>query len=520
MEKAADVGTLETKMTQLGDLVKLLSGETLRLPEIQRPYVWNRPQVRDLLDSLYQGYPVGTMLIWQTDEEPLTKRVDGVTERAGFAGTGGYLLDGQQRLTALMRAIHTGDIVILFNLETEEFAVANAVLAKDSRWVRVIDIFKEGVVSILSTRMLLTDPNVKIYSERLDRVNQIGKTFVPVNVLSDFSYEEVTEIFVRVNSKGTRLKEADLAIAQLSFRLPGMVTKELGAFKQELDDRGWEIELPLLVRLLTVVATSQSKLKALRDVEDGALRAGWAKVRSALELLLNYLDKNLGIESAEWLPSVNTLAVPVAYLAKTSSKDVDVNGMLRWFLLANTWGRYSQASETALDQDLKALDAADPFFVLTDRLRQVTGRLEVTDRDLDDAARQSPFFLMAYLACRKAGASDWWTGAKLSSTNLGTANLLHIHHIFPQALVSPTFPRVDVNEIANLAFLSQQANLAIGKKDPTTYLSLIDEDRLRTQFIPMDAELWVKDRFQDFLKARRKLLAAGMNDVVTGLEQS
>lgn len=332
------MGTLETKMTQLGDLVKLLNGETLRLPEIQRPYVWNRPQVRDLLDSLYQGYPVGTMLIWQTDEEPLTKRVDGTTERSGFAGAGGYLLDGQQRLTALMRATLTGEIVVLFNLETEEFAVSNAVLGKDPRWVRVIDIFRDGVVSVLNARKLLPDPNVKLYSDRLDRVNQIGKKFVPVNVLSDFSYEEVTEIFVRVNSKGTRLKESDLAIAQLSFRLPGMVTKELGTFKQELDDRGWEIELPLLMRLLTVVATSQSKLKALRDVEDETLIAGWSKVKGALELLLNYLDKNLGIESAAWLPSVNTLAVPVAYLARTSSKDIDVNGMLRWFLLAKYVG--------------------------------------------------------------------------------------------------------------------------------------------------------------------------------------
>lgn len=150
-------------------------------------------------------------------------------------------------------------------------------------------------------------------------------------------------------------------------------------------------------------------------------------------------------------------------------------------------------------------------------MHQATGRLEITEHDLDDAARQSPFFLMTYLACRKAGASDWWTGAKLSSTNLGTANLLHIHHVFPQALVSPTYPKVDVNEIANLAFLSQQANLAIGKKEPVDYLSLIDEDRLRTQFIPIEPELWVKDRFQEFLRARRKLLAVGMNDVVAEL---
>lgn len=517
------MGNLETTMMPVAGLVDMVANQSLQLPEIQRAYVWNRPQVRDLLDSLYRGYPIGTMLIWQTDETPLAKPIGHGQPSSGLNGVR-FLLDGQQRLTSLERVFHRQESSpdIRFNVETEEFQVSNAAIAKDPAWVSVTDVFERGAIDVLWESPLRERSDAKAVSYRLNRLEHIRKHTVPVNVLSGFGYEEVTEIFVRVNSKGTRLRVAELAIAQLAFRLPGLVTNELKAFEEELEDAGWDIDLPFLLRCLTAVSTGQGQFAALSTVPDGDLAGHWKRTRRAMEGVLNLLDKNLGIRSMAWLPSTTALVLPVAYLARTDAKSVAVNDLLRWFLLASTWSRYASASETALNQDLRTLhgDQADPFPALVARIVQASGRLHVEPNDLDDAGTGSPFFLMAYLACRQQGAVDWWTGTMLSSTNLGNANLLELHHIFPKAIVNQIHSRRDVNEIANLAFLSQQANRQIGKQEPTVYLPSVDEERLRRQFIPLDQALWQKERFQDFLAERRQLLATGMNGVFQGLEDA
>ena len=407
---------------------------------------------------------------------------------------------------------------IRFNLETEEFQVANAVIRRDPAWVSVSDVFTRGAVTVAMERDLFKRDDAKVILERLNRLDAIKNYQVPVHVLKDFDYEEVTEIFVRVNSRGTRLREAELAIARLAFRLPGIVTEEMKSFEEDLDASGYDIDLRFLVRCLTGVATGQSRFGPLGSVSEDEIRASWQKTRSAVEYLLNLLQNNLGIETADWLPSRNAIVVPVAYLAQTPHRDVDAVGLLRWFLLASTWQRYAGSAESALDQDLRALAQADHFKTLSQQILQEVGRDRVLPEDLDDAGSQSPFFLVTYLACRRNGAVDWWTGVKLNSTNLGTDHALEIHHVFPRALVSERYPRRDVNEIANMAFLSQRANREIWATDPSEYLPKIPEERLRQQFIPLDRDLWRIERFQDFLAERRRLIAAGINSVFKDLE--
>lgn len=511
------MGIIEDMMAPVSALVDMVRSGALEVPEIQRAYVWNRPQVRDLLDSLYRGYPVGTILIWQTGEAPPAKPLE--VQQGGAAWEPvRFLLDGQQRLTSLTRVFQEGKPDIRFNLETEEFQVSNAAIGRDPRWIQVTDLFRRGAIPVAVERGLIQRPDAQTLLERLNRLQAISQCRVPVHVLRGFRYEEVTEIFVRVNSKGTRLREAELAIARLAFKLPGMVTKKLKTFEDKIDSEGYDIDLRFLVRCLTAVATGQSRFGPLANVSEDGIRNAWTRTRRAVEHFLNLLKQNLGIESAAWLPSINAMVVPVAYLARTAVRDIHVKGLLRWFLLASTWQRYAGSVETALDQDLRALNEQDPFNSLIEQIRQAVGRLEVTAADLDDAGIQSPFFLATYLACRHKGAIDWWTSVKLNSTNMGTAHLLELHHIFPRAIVRDRYPQRDVHELGNIAFLSQAANRDISMKEPQEYLPAIPEERLRQQFIPLDRELWGVNRFQDFLAARREMLAAGINDVFQSLE--
>ena len=513
------MGKLETTSISIGALAERVRNGELALPEIQRSYVWNRPQVRDFLDSLYRDFPVGTFLFWRTGESEYSRNLESVAAGSPQPERTDFVLDGQQRLTALARVIYDGDPDIRFNLETERFEVANAVIRKDPYWIPVTGIFKNGAIQVATKRDLIRGGGTEAQEmlKRLNRVEAIKNINVPVHTLTGFNYEEVTEVFVRVNSKGTRLRQAELAIAQLAFRLPGIVTNDLKAFEDELDESGYDIDLRFLVRCLTAVATNQSRFPLLGSVDRGEVQRAWKVTRRAIESFLNLAKNNLGLESWDWVPSNNALVLPVAYLARRPYQEVDNKALLRWFLLLSIWQRYSGSAETTMDQDLRLLRAPSAFDSLEQALQQDVGRLEVTSDDLDDAGVGSAFFLAAYLACRLRGAEDWATGVALSSTNLGTQHLLELHHIFPRAQIADRYDRKDVNEIANIAFISKAANLKIGKTPPAEYLDGIPHERLRQQFVPTDRTLWEVDSYQQFLQRRRELIADGINEVVASL---
>ena len=513
------MGELETTSISIGALAERVRNGELALPEIQRSYVWNRPQVRDFLDSLYRAFPVGTLLLWRAEEIGYSRRIESAAVEASRARRADFVLDGQQRLTALARVIYDGDPDIRFNLETERFEVANAAIRRDARWIPVTDIFSKGATRVALERDLIRDGGREAEDalRRLNRVAEIRNISVPVHTLIGFDYEEVTEVFVRVNSKGTRLRQAELAIAQLAFRLPGMVTNDLKAFEDQLDESGYDIDLRFLVRCLTAVATNQSRFRLLGTVAPEHIEQAWRDTRRAIEFFLNLAKENLGLESWEWVPSSNALAVPVAYLARRPFNEVDDKGVLRWFLLSSIWQRYSGSAETTMDQDLRLVRAPSPFDALERALLQDVGRLEVSADDLDDAGVRSAFFLAAYLACRQQGAKDWATGVALSSTNLGTQHVLEQHHIFPRAQIAHQYERKDVNEIANIAFISKVSNLRIGKTAPAEYLNRIPHERLKQQFVPTDSPLWRINAYQQFLQRRRELLADGINGVVASL---
>ncbi len=513
------MGKLETTSISIGALAERVRNRELALPEIQRSYVWNRPQVRDFLDSLYRDFPVGTLLLWRAEEIGYSRSIESAAAEGAQARRPDFVLDGQQRLTALARVIYDGDPDIRFNLETERFEVANAAIRRHPHWIPVTDIFSKGATRVALERDLIRDGGTVAENalSRLNRVAEIRNISVPVHTLTGFDYEEVTEVFVRVNSKGTRLRQAELAIAQLAFHLPGMVTNDLKAFEDELDESGYDIDLRFLVRCLTAVATNQSRFHVLGTVEPQHVERAWRDTRRAIEFFLNLAKENLGLESWEWVPSNNALAVPIAYLARRPFDAVDNKALLRWFLLSSIWQRYSGAAETTMDQDLRLVRGPSPFDALERALLQDVGRLEVAADDLDDAGVRSALFLVTYLACRQRGAKDWATGVALSSTNLGTQHLLELHHIFPRAQITDQYDRKDVNEIANIAFISKASNLRIGKTPPAEYLNRIPQERLQQQFVPTDSKLWQVDAYQQFLQRRRELLAAGINGVVNAL---
>lgn len=514
-------------------LEELRKGE-LGLPEIQRGYVWYRPQARDLVDSLYREYPSGLILLWKPEELPNLRSPD-IEQQSSQSKPPTYLiLDGQQRLTSLAKVMDPNDmeINIYFNVETEEFQLFSAKLKANPLWVSVKDVLNNGAVRVwkglkskLSQTLSSTVDEGKLdeYLERLSRLEKIKEYRYPVMIIHTDDYEEVTESFIRINFKGTRLREAEMAMAQLAFRWSGVLVKEFEKALTDYELVNFDFEPRFLMRCFIAVGTGQSRFRYLSGLwrkPQSELEKLWKKTKRGIDYTINFLKNNAGIESLDWIPSLNALVPLVVYLSERHSlSDKEEKLLLFWFFIATIHGRFAGSPETKLDQDLKALKSSNPFSSLIDNLKSEVPSFEVTQEMIIGKYQRNPYLPLLFTICRENRAKDWFTGTILSSTNVGPSHQLELHHVFPKAVLkrSGDYTSQEIDDIANIVFLSQKANRMILNSEPKIYLKDIEVERLKAQFIPIDETLWDISNFRDFLEERRKLLKCAINSYLNGI---
>lgn len=478
----------------IATLVDMYKRGELRLPEIQRHYVWQGTRVRDLLDSLYRGYPSGSILMWETDEPVPTRDFAIEQDTNAFAGRK-LLLDGQQRLTSLT-AVLKGEpisvrgrkrpIDILFNLEhpdgppvdivevesdevspvtpddelsddTDEgeegetgiqeklnrrtFVVSSKNLLSQPHWVSVTDVFRiANDAEILEKAGIesFKDPRFQKYSDRLKKLRAIKDYQYVVHVLErSMSYEEVTEIFVRVNSLGAKLRSSDLALAQMTSRWPNLL-KELEAFQDECEQSWFTIELGQLVRAIVVFATKQCLFRSVAGTPIDALKEGWKQAQEGLRFAINFLRTNAGIEDESLLSSpmfIHALAA-VSRVKDNKLTADEQSRLLHWLLVANARGRYSRGStETLLNEDLAIIFRTGDIAALMEPVKRQFGRLHIEAGDLAGRGVNSPLFSLSYLALKAGGAKDWYSGLGLSLAHQGKLHFIQWHHIIPKSLL-------------------------------------------------------------------------------------
>ena len=563
------------------ELVDLIERGQLRLPEMQRRYVWRAPRVRDLLDSLYRGYPSGAILIWDTDEKVSLQDFAVSQEQNKFAQTQ-LLLDGQQRLTSLSAVIRgepvkvrgrTKPIEILFNLEHPDdirfanevnedadddedeeeqidddndddvndnddaadssidelqqrfdgmtFVVATKKLAKLPHWVSVSEVLKSDSDRDFLKRagvVALDDPRAEKYQKRLARLRAIKKYVYRMDILErSLTYVEVTEIFVRVNSLGAKLRSSDLALAQITAKWPG----SLAGFVQYQDacaKIGYEIDLGIHLRALMAIATGQSKFQTVGSISTAELQTAWEKTKRAMDFAISFLKQNCGIESPALLSSP-FIIIALAHYGFTHDYAIpeEERPLLRkWALLANAKGRFTRgSSETLLDQDLTGIRKGETAQTLIDRLTLQVGRLEIVPDELKARNQLSAIFKTMYLVFKARGAQDWETGLEISLGHRGHQDKLQFHHIFPKAVLRERYSKSEINDIANLAFIGGRTNRTISAKQPEKYIPDFVASKgaknFKDQAIPTDPALLTVDAYHEFLRQRRVEIAQALN---------
>ncbi len=514
-------------------LVNDIRDGKLLLPEMQRAYVWKSPQVRNLFDSLYRGYPSGQLLIWETDDLP-TSRTVSIEQAQKHERRPLLLLDGQQRLTSLA-AVMLGNplrvrdsqraIDIVFNVNTERFEVAGPRRSADVGWISLTKLFTQGQVEILRELKLSFDtPDAGQILDRVKHLENIKNYKYRVILLERLNYEEVTDIFIRINSGGTVLNNADLALAQISARWHG-VTEEFTRFQWDLWKRHalW-LDNGILLRTMSLMLTSQSRLSQFfrsdhRRISADEIPAAWSRAHNGLNKAIEFLMANCKIDRLNLLPSNYVLITLAVFFDRFGSQVTTTQSrdLQRWVYLAIVWTRYSGSSETALDQDYAALSKPNPVPTMIENIEDKIGRgRQISERELRDQRKNSPFMVLAYVLARNADAEDWFNGVKL-----GGNQTLELHHIFPKAVLAKRYNlRSDsliVDQVANLVFLSDKANATISSRAPVDYLPRIEEPRLRAQYVPLNRDLWMLDQFDNFVAERRQQLAEGINKLLLSL---
>ncbi len=564
----------------LGSLLDSIALGIIGLPEIQRPFVWKNAKGRDLFDSMYRGYPVGYLLLWQNANAEGSKGI-GVEGKQKHPSL--LIVDGQQRLTSLYAVVKGKKVIredyseefieIAFHPLEEKFEVADAAIRKDKHWIPNIsrlwspdtDLFElvDAYLEALKQTREVTPEDTKKIRQSIQRLQGlVNYPFRALELLATVNEEQVSQVFVRINSKGQRLNEADFILTLMSVywdegrhelecfsraaKKPAEGPTPYNHFLQPSPDQ--------LLRAAVGYGFKRGRLQYVysllrgKDLETGEFSderrvAQFARLQEAQACALNLQHwkdflkclMNAGFRSGKVITSDTTVLYSyVFYLLGKAEYGLSESqlrrAISRWFFFSSLTGRYTNSPESALESDLIQLrDVKDGAGFLGCLDKNIAAQLtddfwRVTlPNDLDTAAARSPS-LMAYLAalCQldaKVLFSSLKVGSLLDPTTDAYRNSLERHHLFPKDwLKSNGFPEIhQTNQIANYALIEWPDNSDISAQSPADYWPQF-KDRYKAAEWPTVRywhalpENWETMKYEDFLKKRRGLIAQVIRD--------
>ena len=548
-----------TSMTISG-ILGLINANDIAIPEIQRPFVWKSKQVRDLIDSLYKGYPVGYVVLWKN---PNVKLKDGTISSGKKV-----LIDGQQRITALMTAIAGKEIVnedfkqcrikIAFdptavlsgNEDKEIFAVQTPAHVKSKQWIPDISIIFSSKFSSFSFIKEYCQNNPEVDQDDLNHVleklKSIQSNSIGIIELSEsLEIDVVTDIFIRINSKGTTLNQGDFVMSKIAAdelhdgnvlrkaidyfshlsRVPSyydyIVThdasfcthpknyiKKLEWLRND-NETIYDPKCDDIIRVVFMHQFRRAKMAELvkllsgrdfetREFKEEIIDDTYDKLhKGVLEFINNYnfnqfisAIKSAGFISHKLINSYMVIDFAYAlYLILNETKEVSVSEIKRiiqkWYVLSVLTGRYSGSPETTFAKDLKQVSEVGVETALRNIEEAILSEnfwsVQIP-QDLTNTSTNNPTYLV-YLA-----AQVYFNDMSLLSQNITIRTLIEqggdIHHIFPkQYLIDNKFDKNLYNQDANFAFLDTPMNVSIGKKAPSEYFKLAFEQCLTGKIV-------------------------------------
>jgi len=517
------------------------------LPEFQREYVWTKEQAKQLLISLTKKYPVGGILLWKTQNPPELKNV---SEQHSRIGSYQIILDGQQRLTTLYMLL-TGEIPpyyreedilidprnLFFSLVDGDFQYYQPVRMRDDpTWVSVTSCIQDtGQIAFDVAKNVHSEQAnqfvaAQLYTHNLQNLKDILNIDLPEQIIPpEATLDEAIDVFDRVNSLGTKLTEAELALTHVTGKWP-QARRVLKRKIDQLSESNFEFDLTFMTRSLVVVVTDHALYDHIHHSPQEQLMDGWNRLARILDYLTNILATQAFIHSTQDLSTTNALVPLIKYLDINDCRFPDektLKNALHWLYIALIHQRYTGQTDQRLERDINiVVSESNPWNSLLNQIVDQRGRKDVSANDFEGRGTSHPLYKMSFILAKSRRSVDWFNGITLG-TQTGDRYRIHSHHIFPQSVLykngfdSNNHVHVQfVNAIANRAFLTGETNIDISDRYPADYLPEVEErypGTLQSQLIPMDRNLWKIENYREFLAARRELISKTLNEYLESL---
>lgn len=561
----------EVNNISISTLLSNIEEGLIAIPEIQRPFVWKSTQVRDLIDSLYKGYPIGYIITWKNAD---TRLKDGSISEGKK-----IIIDGQQRITALSASLMGRKVLnnkyrhlnirIAFNPIQEKFEVWNSAISKSSEWIEDISELFSPYFSdfkFVNEYAEKNNGNPEIIFKRIKQLTSIVTNSIGViDLPSNIDIDVVTEIFVRINSEGVQLSQADFAMSRIAansdYGGPDMrkavdyfchllerpqdyenikENDQLFANSEYFNRISWikdqsSVFQPNYKDMIRIIFGYKFKRGRLRDFvsllsgrnfekrtnEEEIVKSSFSSLKEGIFDFTNqhnfktYLNRlaNIGMIKSNFIQSDNVLNFGYLLFLLLKEKGVDSQVrdkcVERWLILTLLSNRYSSSPESSFQTDItNFVEASDPRIYIDSVEESVLSDTFWNVSYIDRLSTSyKPTFYVFIMAQITAGNKGFLSSEKVDSMMRHTGDT---HHIFPKSYLQDYgYSQSQYNQIANYAMVNKETNIKIGKQPPQDYLKYFEESEKNylENAIPEDLESMDIDDYENFLNRRRSLIS-------------
>jgi len=516
-------------------LIERISSGDIRVPAFQRDFVWEPDQVAFLLDSIYKEFPIGTVILWKTDNRLNSEKRLGCFElpppRKDYPVN--YVLDGQQRLTSLFSVFQTdlepvsGEWVdIYFDISAQEAVQESLFVALDDTEVDPkrhfpVKTFLDSIAYRKATGQMTDEEIVKI-----DAVQDKFRTYlIPNETFETDDRNKVAIVFERINRAGTELDVFEL-LAAWSWSDQFDLVQKFQDLEEKIEDHNYGDlckERDLLLKVCSGIISGHTTPKSILDLQGDDIRSRFDEIEAGLIGAIDFLRREAGVKHYKMLPFPALLAPLSSYFStqksdgqKYTSKQKDV--LLKWFWISVFSRRFTsdvnekQASDIRQMQKLK--EDENYIFIYP----KVEVKIDFRKSNFSSGNANSKALI---ILLNSINPKSLLSGASVDLDKVLKKGSKHeFHHVFPRAYLSKHgVDRQEINVLANICFLTRSDNNKIKDKSPDEYGKAIACERrdeyLACSLLPNDFDTL---NYHDFLDSRSDILIEHAKKLMAGLE--
>jgi len=524
---------------------ELESGKYI-LPSFQRRWEWDEDRIKDLIDSIINNYPIGSVILWKPSRfssgemDPFSNPLvdtNGMNPSEIF-----YVIDGQQRLTSLLllfkdwKIFRGGEeikceIPITYNPTNKKFYKSK------TRGTNLSDLIKAFWLKDTDMlRKLMDETPKEQFDDMNEKISRILRYKIPIYVMNTYEENEDTfldmaEAFIRVNRYGVRIGNLELMLSFLAGAISGELKEKVYKLYEPLY-KTFEIDLQPVIRFafsnfglkqtqISKVKQFKGNIERIKSVPTAKINENFTRCKLSMDLTIKLLKDQLGISNSRLLPSQMPLITIANYFYHRKIEDLEdidkneIKDIINWLILASFNGYYSSTTDTKLDEDIEVVKSSSyfPFNELIGNMKSRKAKIKISDNDIKRGltinvlrreGRAHLFILYILLIKREA---DNWNGKLLSQSSLTE---LARHHIFPKDYLEKKLDIDDpddretlINNLGNITFIHKDINSEIGEDPPKDYMKTYI-DSAKKHFISVDENLWKLDQYQTFREYRNR----------------